>query len=164
MKIKTSLTLSKDLIKDIDKLLGKKRGRSAFVERVLREYFAAQKAQNASPKTADNSDENAKPQPIEQVVEAVVQDHFETEPGLDEIIWFKNGAAGKICLIEINRYALPGDAVFVFSFAPCPPEVPFPIRIADVTPQDWERIKQGEIPLPPGWLFKNAQVFHRPKE
>jgi hypothetical protein len=164
MKIKTSLILSKDLIKDIDKLLGKKRGRSAFVEQVLREYLAAQKAQNASPKTADNSDENAKPQPIEQIVKAVVQDHFETEPGLDKIIWFKNGVAGKICLLEINRDTFSTGNVLVFPFAPSPPEVPFPVRIADVTPQEWEQIKQGEMPLPPGWSLKDAQVFHRPKE
>jgi metal-responsive CopG/Arc/MetJ family transcriptional regulator len=38
MKAKTSLTLSEDLIKSIDKLAGPKVSRSAFVENILRDF------------------------------------------------------------------------------------------------------------------------------
>jgi metal-responsive CopG/Arc/MetJ family transcriptional regulator len=38
MKAKTSLTISEDLIKSIDKLAGPKVSRSAFVENILRDY------------------------------------------------------------------------------------------------------------------------------
>ncbi len=38
MKAKTSLTISEDLIKSIDKLAGPKVSRSAFVENVLRDF------------------------------------------------------------------------------------------------------------------------------
>jgi metal-responsive CopG/Arc/MetJ family transcriptional regulator len=38
MKAKTSLTLSEDLIRSIDKLAGPKVSRSSFVENVLRDF------------------------------------------------------------------------------------------------------------------------------
>lgn len=41
MKVKTSITLSEDLIKEIDTLLGQSGNRSAFVEQVLRGFLAA---------------------------------------------------------------------------------------------------------------------------
>lgn len=37
MKVKTSLTLSEDLLASIDKLAGSKVSRSAFIEQILRE-------------------------------------------------------------------------------------------------------------------------------
>ena len=36
--MKTSLTISEDLIESLDKLAGSKLSRSAFVERILRDY------------------------------------------------------------------------------------------------------------------------------
>jgi metal-responsive CopG/Arc/MetJ family transcriptional regulator len=39
MKEKTSVTLSKDVLKDVDRLAGSKYSRSAFIERVLRRYL-----------------------------------------------------------------------------------------------------------------------------
>jgi metal-responsive CopG/Arc/MetJ family transcriptional regulator len=39
MKQKTSITLSSDLLKEIDRDAGSKASRSAFIEGVLREYF-----------------------------------------------------------------------------------------------------------------------------
>jgi len=39
MKEKTSITLSKDVLVRIDKLAGSKQSRSAFIERVLRNYL-----------------------------------------------------------------------------------------------------------------------------
>ena len=39
MKEKTSITLSKDLLAQVDRLAGSKNSRSAFIERVLRRYI-----------------------------------------------------------------------------------------------------------------------------
>ena len=38
MKAKTSLTLSEDLVKTLDKLAGAKVSRSAFIENILRDF------------------------------------------------------------------------------------------------------------------------------
>ena len=39
MKEKTSITLSSDVLTKVDRLAGSKLSRSAFIERVLRNYF-----------------------------------------------------------------------------------------------------------------------------
>ena len=39
MKEKTSITLSKDVLAKVDRLAGPKQSRSAFIERVLRNYL-----------------------------------------------------------------------------------------------------------------------------
>jgi metal-responsive CopG/Arc/MetJ family transcriptional regulator len=39
MKEKTSVTLSKDVLSQVDRLAGTKHSRSAFIERVLRKYL-----------------------------------------------------------------------------------------------------------------------------
>lgn len=41
MKEKTSITLSSDVLAEIDRAAGSKASRSAFIEEVLREYFKA---------------------------------------------------------------------------------------------------------------------------
>jgi metal-responsive CopG/Arc/MetJ family transcriptional regulator len=41
MKTKTSITLSADLLRKVDRSAGSKASRSAFIEKVLREYFKA---------------------------------------------------------------------------------------------------------------------------
>jgi metal-responsive CopG/Arc/MetJ family transcriptional regulator len=38
MKAKTSLTLSDDLIKELDRMAGSKVSRSSFIERILRDF------------------------------------------------------------------------------------------------------------------------------
>ncbi|MCK4488204.1 MAG: ribbon-helix-helix protein, CopG family [Desulfobacterales bacterium] len=45
MKIKTSITLSEDLVKEMDKLLGRSGNRSALVEQALRNYLTAKAQQ-----------------------------------------------------------------------------------------------------------------------
>jgi metal-responsive CopG/Arc/MetJ family transcriptional regulator len=43
MKEKTSITLSKEVIAQVDRLAGSKESRSAFIERVLRKYVRDRK-------------------------------------------------------------------------------------------------------------------------
>jgi metal-responsive CopG/Arc/MetJ family transcriptional regulator len=39
MKLKTSITLSEEVLENVDRLAGSKHSRSAFIERVLRKYM-----------------------------------------------------------------------------------------------------------------------------
>ncbi len=39
MKVKTSITLSEDILKTIDRIIVKPKNRSAFIENVLRDYL-----------------------------------------------------------------------------------------------------------------------------
>jgi hypothetical protein len=72
---------------------------------------------------------------IEKVVSHLVRSHFEIEEAIDQIVWLKDGDEQEIHLIEVNRNTFPTGSVEVFYFAPSP-DVPFPVRVADVTPQE----------------------------
>jgi hypothetical protein len=100
---------------------------------------------------------------IEEVVRQLVQSHFETEGSIDQIVWVRDGEKKEIRLIEINRNTLPTGSIEMFYFAPSQ-DVPFPVRIADITPQEWEQVQSGDIPLPPGWMLRQIQVFWRQEE
>lgn len=56
MKAKTSLTLSEDLIASLDRIAGPKQSRSAFIERILRDFVEqrAQERRNARESAAIN--------------------------------------------------------------------------------------------------------------
>ena len=67
MKIKTSITLSEDLIKEINTLIGESGNRSAFMEQVLRDFLAtrarkidAEKELEILNRYADELNEEAK--------------------------------------------------------------------------------------------------------
>jgi hypothetical protein len=97
---------------------------------------------------------------IEGVVEKIVHEHFEVEESLEKVIWFRTDATQEINLLEINsRTPATGD-VLSFYFPPSD-EVPYDLHLAEVTPEEWQKVLQNEIPLPEGWNLKNYQVFSR---
>ena len=97
---------------------------------------------------------------LDKIVKQVVESHFETEQGLVQIVWFPDPQGKEIRLIEVNRDTLPTGEVQTFRFAPSQ-EVPLPIRVADVTPEEWERIEKGQILLPDEWRGLPRRVFLR---
>jgi hypothetical protein len=98
---------------------------------------------------------------MERIVDRLIRSHFEIEENIDQIIWIRDGDEREIRLIEVNRATLPTGSVEAFCFAPSL-DVPIPVRVADVTPQEWERVRNGQIPLPRGWTLERAKVFQRP--
>ncbi len=101
-------------------------------------------------------------QPIEEIVQRLTRWHFEIEEGIEQIIWFKNGGKNEIRLLEVNRDTFPEDKILVFYHRPTS-EYPVPVRLADITPEEWEKVKKGLIPLPAGWSLDEAEIFERNK-
>jgi len=97
---------------------------------------------------------------MKKLVTSLVHEHFELENDLEQIIWLKEGPADEIRLLEINRNTTATGMVEVFGFAPSV-DTPYPLRIAEITPEEWLRVKKGKIPLPENWSLKNAEVFSR---
>jgi hypothetical protein len=50
----------------------------------------------------------------------------------------------------------------MFAFSPSE-SIPFATVIAEVTPEEFERIQRAELTLPNGWSLLNTQLFVRPK-
>lgn len=60
MKIKTSVTVSEDVIRAIDALLGESRNRSAFIEQALQAYIAAKTRERREAKDLEILDRYAR--------------------------------------------------------------------------------------------------------
>jgi len=97
---------------------------------------------------------------LEKFVASLVQEHFDLEKDLEQIIWLKKGSASEIHLLEVNRNTAATGMVEVFGFAPSL-DVPYPLRIAEITPAEWERVQNGEISLPAVWSLDEAEIFTR---
>lgn len=97
---------------------------------------------------------------LEKAVKFLVNDNFEVEDGLERIVWLRHGAGDKIRLIEVNRNGFPIGRIEAFYFSPSE-EVPFKTYLADVTPEEWQQILSGEIPLPDGWSLEGSREFLR---
>ena len=98
--------------------------------------------------------------PIQMAAECLAKQHFKVEPGLEIIAWYTSTeSSDAICFIEVNNDTFRSDAVEVFAFSPSPPEIPFPIKIADVTPAEWGKLQEKTIDLPQDWELR--KVFKR---
>lgn len=97
---------------------------------------------------------------IINVAESLIQEHFGLEPALEQVIWINPDLPTEIRLLEINAETITTGMVQSFYFAPSD-EIPYPMKIAEVTPEEWQSILQNEIPLPNGWTLENYKVFSR---
>jgi len=101
-------------------------------------------------------------QPLVEMVRRLVREHFDLEEGIESVIWFKNGTQHEIHIIEVNRNTIPEGAILTFYLRPTN-EIPLPIILGDVTPEEWEKVKQGLISLPAGWSLDDIEIFEREK-
>jgi hypothetical protein len=99
-------------------------------------------------------------QDIESVVERIVHEHFELDENLEQVIWISSRSASEICLLEINPDTFATGMVQSFYFPPSD-DVPYPLILAEVTPEEWEKILLNEIELPEGWSLENHKAFSR---
>jgi len=92
--------------------------------------------------------------------ENLIQEHFELEPSLERVIWINPNKTTEIRLLEINPESPPTGSVLSFYFPPYE-EFPYAMKIAEITPEEWEKILRHEIPLPNGWTVDNYKAYSR---
>jgi hypothetical protein len=92
--------------------------------------------------------------------------HFGVEPYLERVIRIltenEDEPGEPIKLLEVNAATVATGSVEAFAFAPSK-SLPFPITIAEVTPEEFERIARKELPLPRGWSLEKCKQFPRPR-
>jgi hypothetical protein len=98
-------------------------------------------------------------QNFESVVEKLVHEYFEQEENLEKIVRIKSDKP-EIRLLEVNAQTIATGDVQSFYFPPSD-EIPYVLRIAEITPKEWQKVLQNEIPLPVGWSLEDHQVFSR---
>ena len=85
--------------------------------------------------------------------------HQETDPAISEVYYLPTGApANEIRFVEVNG-SITGTAG--------PEPIDFGVDagtnnehkliVLDVTPEQWAEIREGILPLPPGWTLKGSQ-------
>lgn len=89
--------------------------------------------------------------------------HKGTDPAISEIHYLPTGApANEIRFVEVNG-SITGAA--------SPEPIDFGVDggsdnehrlvVLDVTPEQWEEIREGTLPLPPGWTLEGSQEISR---
>jgi hypothetical protein len=100
-----------------------------------------------------------------EVIRWLVDHHFRIEDGLQHILIIRGprfeDPQDPIKLLEVNANTVPTGSVEPFSFSPTA-DVPFITEIAEITPEEFQRIKQHELALPPGWSLEDAEDRQRP--
>lgn len=99
-------------------------------------------------------------QQIKEIVRRMAHEHFEIDEGIECVIWVKNGGEKEIRLIEVNRNTFPEGKILTF-YLGATEEYPLPARLADITPEEWEKVKTGLISLPTGWSLDDIEIFQR---
>jgi len=97
---------------------------------------------------------------IISAAESLMQEHFELEPNLEQIIWINSDKTTEIRLLEINSETFPAGAVLSFYFAP-DDDFPYATIMAEITPDEWQKVQRHEIPLPEGWTLESYKVYSR---
>lgn len=90
--------------------------------------------------------------------------HLSGDGAIERVVYLPTGSPGdEIRLLEVNRFLNPPDPDVVepLDFTP-DTDPPFKVFVADVTRDQWERIKQApESILPAGWKLEGNQIITR---
>jgi len=104
---------------------------------------------------------HAKPQ---QFAHWLAKRHLSSDGAIERVVYLPTDSPGdEIRLLEVNRFLNPPDpdAVEPLDFTP-DIDLPFRVFVADVTTDQWERIKQApESILPAGWKMEGNQIITR---
>lgn len=100
----------------------------------------------------------------DESAERLIDWHFQVEPEMLEIYRIimptEEEPDDPIRLLEVSASTLPTGEVMAFSFRAAG-DIYYPCTVAIVTPNELERIRRGDIPLPSGWDIDTAIRYHR---
>ena len=102
----------------------------------------------------------------DEFVRWIALKHLAIDPEIREIHYLPaNAPPREVRLLEVNaRLAVPSPLgpVEPVDFMPDIHGLEFTLLVADVTPEEWEAIGRGELPLPDGWVLdEQAQMIGR---
>jgi hypothetical protein len=107
------------------------------------------------------SQEQAVAQEKSTVAKELALKHFQIEPGLTRVIRCSGSAdvefapTEPIKLLEVNQFTV-ASGVLPLHFGSVPASgINFPSIIIEVTPEEFDKIKANQLPLPKGWTFED---------
>ncbi len=101
----------------------------------------------------------------EEAVIELVEWHYEIDPNMTEVIRLlsenENDPKEPIKFLEVSPDTPASGTVMTFTFGGTE-EAPYHMRIAVVTPEEMDKVRRGEIPMPDGWDLENSKVYPAP--
>jgi hypothetical protein len=104
----------------------------------------------------------------DEAARKLAETHYRIEAGITQIFRITQKAevevvpAEPIKLLEVNQNTVP-SGVMPLGFDAAPASgIPFPSVIVEVTPDEFEKIKRHELPLPEGWTL--GELLPKPAE
>jgi hypothetical protein len=101
----------------------------------------------------------------DEAVQELVRGDFEVEPDLQKVVRFRaeneDDPREPIKLLTVTSSTVSTLNVESYVFPPTK-SVPFPTAIAEVTPEEFERIRHHELKLPDGWSLERIETYDRP--
>jgi len=94
----------------------------------------------------------------------LVNHHFAVEPDLRAVYRIlgedETAAREPIKLLEINGATVATGTVEVFEFGPTK-DTPYWVQIAEITPEEFDKLQNDPRTLPRGWDLGRAQKYER---
>ena len=92
--------------------------------------------------------------------------HLRFDSRLTQVIYLPNAAPDdEVRLLEVNTglYPEPGKPIVSVVTTPAVTGLPFRVCIADITPEEWERVQSDPGLLPSGWSLPGNSISRRQK-
>ena len=96
--------------------------------------------------------------------EWLARQHLRFDSRLTQIIYLPAGAPDdEVRLLEVNTglYPEPGSPIISVETTPAVTDFPFRVRVADVTPDEWQQIQTDAKLLPAGWGLEGNRITRR---
>lgn len=96
--------------------------------------------------------------------EWLARQHLRFDSRLTQAVYLPAGAPeDEVRLLEVNTglFVQPGDPIVSFQSTPSNSDMPFRTWIADVTPDEWQRICKNPALLPEGWSLDGNRIIRR---
>jgi len=97
----------------------------------------------------------------DQVAAWIARKHLAADPGITDV-WHLPGNASEreIRLVEVNALLaeLPNEEIIPIDFGFNVEGSVFSLLVLDVTPDQWERLQAGALPLPATWTLQDKQL------
>lgn len=94
---------------------------------------------------------SAQTKSIHEVARELADRHKEADPDTQQVWMFEDPQGKEIRLLEVSTSVGNTGAILPFRFKPKLPDVPFPVVIILVSPEEKSDLDEGELTLPEVW-------------
>ena len=97
----------------------------------------------------------------DQVAEWLAKQHFAADPGITDVWYLPDSPEQEIRLIEVNALltGLSDEDIIPVDFGFDVEGLNYTLLVVDVTPDQWQRLQAGALPLPEHWTLRDLRHF-----